>query len=106
MLETFSLNRAFVASFALCHFCVRDPLCAGRQLEVLRLRYASLRMTRGLRLRESHSTGVLHFHSHDTNIVVKGFAFGKLADVVDDAFEKFLCRQAGVPSDGSAVAPP
>src|SRR6266576_6270500 len=47
------------------------------------------------------SAGVLHFHSHDANIVVEGFAFGKLTDVVDDAVEKFLGRKGGVTSDGS-----
>ena len=40
-----------------------------------------------------NSTGVLHFHSHDANIVVEGFVFGKLTDVVDDAVEKFLGRK-------------
>ena len=47
------------------------------------------------------STGVLHFHSHDANIVVKGFAFRKLADVVNDAVEKFLGWQGSVTSDSS-----
>src|SRR5438067_5010734 len=47
------------------------------------------------------STGVLHFHSHNANIVVKRFAFGKLANVADDAVKKFLGRKASVASDGS-----
>ena len=44
---------------------------------------------------------MLHFHSHNANIVVKRFAFGKLANVADDAVKKFLGRKASVASDGS-----
>jgi hypothetical protein len=40
------------------------------------------------------STGVLHFHSHNANIVVKRFAFRKLVNVADDAVKKFLDRKA------------
>src|SRR4029077_19493449 len=47
------------------------------------------------------STGVLYFHSHDANIVIEGFAFGKLTNVVNDAIEKFLRRKGGVTSNGS-----
>ena len=43
---------------------------------------------------------MLHFHSHDANIVVEGFTFGKLANVADDAVEKFLGRKVSVTSDG------
>ena len=43
---------------------------------------------------------MLHFHSHNANIVVKRFAFGKLANVADDAVKKFLGRKASIASDG------
>jgi hypothetical protein len=46
------------------------------------------------------STGVLHFHSHNANIVIERFALGKLANVADDAVEKFLGRKASVTTDG------
>ena len=44
---------------------------------------------------------MLHFHAHNANIVVEGFAFGKLSNVADDAVEKFLDRKVSVTSDGS-----
>jgi hypothetical protein len=47
------------------------------------------------------STGVLHFHSPNANIVVKPFAFGKLPNVADDTVKKFLGRRASVARDGS-----
>ena len=49
---------------------------------------------------------MLHFHSHNANIVVKRFAFGKLANVADDAVKKFLGRKASVASDGSVQLVP
>ena len=44
---------------------------------------------------------MLHFHSHNANIVVERFPFGKLANVADDAVKKFLGGKASVASDGS-----
>ena len=44
---------------------------------------------------------MLHFHSHNANIVVERFPFGKLANVADDTVKKFLGREASVASDGS-----
>src|ERR1700730_5103680 len=54
----------------------------------------------GTPARARSSTGMLHFHSHNPNIVVERFAFGKLANVADDTVKKFLSRKASVASDG------
>ena len=44
---------------------------------------------------------MLHFHSHNANIVVERFSFGKLANGADDTVKKFLGRKASVASGGS-----
>ena len=37
---------------------------------------------------------MLHFHSHNANVVVERFSFGKLANGADDTVKKFLGRKA------------